>query len=73
MRIPMRSGHPMGCTDPILQEAPMKVRRLDKMTLHRETLRTLESRDIRRAAGGGILTAQASCFCTKQFTNCNLC
>jgi hypothetical protein len=34
----------------------MKLKKLEKMTLTRETLRRLESQDIREAAGGRIIT-----------------
>jgi len=47
----------------------MKLKKLEKMPLHRETLRSLNSEDLRRAAGEGpsnIYTGCTSCFCTRR-------
>ncbi|HVR06830.1 MAG TPA: hypothetical protein VMW75_02180 [Thermoanaerobaculia bacterium] len=44
----------------------MKFKRLEKMTLSRETLRRLESEDMRRVAGG----VSRYTLCTQDFTNC---
>jgi hypothetical protein len=41
-----------------------------QLRISRETLHLLEGSDLRRAGGGGIYTAQHSCFCSYKPTVC---
>jgi len=46
-------------------------KRINKLHLHRETLRRLDPEALHRAVGGTTLpTLDVSCFCTQQVTQC---
>ena len=52
----------------------MKKNSLKKITLHRETLRQLDDRQMQKAAGGDPTNGAGTCFCTDTCTlmpNCH--
>jgi hypothetical protein len=46
----------------------MKKKNLKKITLHRETLRQLDDKQMGKAAGGDPTNGAATCFCTDTCT-----